>query len=608
MNLSIRLFSLFFFLLSAFVGNAQDVPDFTVQVDSFVNPKPADFEQFSNMGFLYSIQRSDNHTDVYLGGFTSDEAANKVAEKLKTQGYTNAFVSQLNTEAGVSETVIQLDTKTSGDKIDWEKYLKAGKIYVLLNGKEIKILSGGYASVEAAKAQLPNMKSLGFEGAFVKNVNNALLHEVGEFEAGGIAKKPLIPLDFSAKEEVLTKENARKEEPVATYDEVSIIVPKTEAPKKVEPKKEEANAAVAMTEAPVLTAKGGEPVAAKKTANPEPAFDFRAKMPEIRTKVKRTSALELQKVLKAEGAYKSSLDGYYGKGTREGYDLAVRTNRQLQKYNVLARYMSIPVAETPTNSVQSSINDLWQDPASALSVLEKSKSPIAKAYRAYFMYVTDGAGFEVNTLMNQAINEAFKSDKRASLPAFDPSATYDYRDLNQLLTHLRYIHEASNDGISAPCWLFRRHPGTALKAFGEMSGVKSNLNMQACGGFWEWQEVQLLHAIASDLATSGHTSEGKIANSQSELARLYLTPKAMGWPERKSLIEWNDSVWKGINGWATRDPLLAEISTALKISYFQTQVLLEDFYMDEGFDENESKGLALATLKVLVGDYFERFI
>ena len=82
----------------------------------------------------------------------------------------------------------------------------------------------------------------------------------------------------------------------------------------------------------------------------------------------------------------------------------------------------------------------------------------------------------------------------------------------------------------------------------------------------------------------------------------------MGWKERKALMDWNESVWKGIDGWATRDPLLAEISTALKISYFQTQVLLEDFYMDEGFDEKDSKGLALVTLKALVAHHFDRFI
>ena len=411
MNLSIRFFSLFLFLLTAFVGNTQDVPDFTVQVGNFVSPKPADFEQLAGLGFFYAIQRADSHTDVYLGGFTSDDAANKVTSKLKSQGYSNAFVSQLNTEAGVSETVIQLDTKTAGDKIDWKKYLKAGKIYVLLNGRQIKILSGGYASIEAAKGVLPNIKALGFDDAFVKNVNNALMHEVGEFEAGGLAKKALIPLDFSTKEEELAKtENAKPDNVPTTYEDISIIVPKGESPEK-----------------PVLTSKGIDEASAKKTVNNEPAFDFRAKMPEIRTRVKRTSVLELQKVLKAEGTYKSSLDGYYGKGTRAGYDIALRTNHQLQKYSILAKYSDIPVAETPTSTLQSNINNLWQDPQSALDALEKSKAPVAKAYRAYFLFSTDGYSFEVNTLMNEAIKEAGQKDVRATLPSFDPYATYDYR-------------------------------------------------------------------------------------------------------------------------------------------------------------------------------------
>ncbi|MEO1261445.1 MAG: SPOR domain-containing protein [Bacteroidota bacterium] len=595
MKVSVPFFSLFFILLTAFVGNAQEVPEFTVQVGNFVNPKPADFEQIASMGFLYAVQRADSHTDVYLGGFTSDEAANKVVSQLKSRGYSNAFVSQLNTENGQSETVIQLDTKTAGDKIDWEQYLKAGKIYVLLNGKKIKILSGGYASIDAAKANLSNIKKLGFDDAFVKNVNNVLLHEVGTFEAGGIAKKPLIPLDFSEKENVLAKENTKKDVPTS-FEDVSIIVPKTETTGKEAPEK------------PVLTAKGTDKAKPKTVINKEPAFDFRAKMPDIRAKVKRTSALELQKVLKAEGYYKSSLDGYYGNGTRASYDLAARNDHQLQKYRILARYMEIPATNAQTGALQGSINSLWQDPQSALGTLEVSKAPIAKVYRAYFQFTTEGPSYEVNTLMNEALKEAGSTDVRATLPTFDPYATYDYRDIKQLLTHMRFVHETTREDVTVPCWLFRRHPGTALKAFGEISGIKSSLSMQTCGGFWEWQEVQLLNAIASDLCTSGHTSEGKIATSQNELAQLYLAPESMGWKERKALMDWDESVWKGINGWATRDPLLDEIATALKISYFQTYVLLEDYYMDEGFDAKDSKGLALATLKALVGHHFERFI
>lgn len=597
MNLSIRFFSFSLFLLTAFVGMAQEVPDYTVQVGNFVNPQPGDFEQLSSMGFLYAIQRADSHTDVFLGGFTSDEAANKVASKLKGRGYTNAFVAKLNTEAAQTAAVIQLDTKTAGDKIDWSNYFKAGDVQVLLNGKQVKILAAGYADVAAAKAALPGIQSMGFTDAFVKKVNNALLHQIGAFEAGGIAKKPLIPLNFAEKATTLEKENTKATDVPSTYEDVSIIVPNTTA-----------NKSSSAEEKAVLTAKGGATAKPQKAVSKDPAFDFRAKMPDIRAKVKRTSALELQKVLKKEGVYKSSLDGYYGKGTRSGYDLALRTNHQLKKYRVLAKYMDIPVAETPSGTLQNNINNLWQDPETSLDALEQSKAPIAKVYRAYFLLATDGPGFEVNTLMNEAIKEAGQKDTRATLPTFDPYATYDYRDMKQLLTHMRYIHETTREDVNVPCWLFRRHPGTALKAFGEIKGIKSSLSMQTCGGFWEWQEVQLLHAIASDLCTSGHTSESKIANSQTELAQLYLTPESMSWRDRKALMDWDETLWKGIDGWATRDPLLEEIGTALKISYFQTYVLLEDFYMDEGFDEKDSKGLALSTLKALVGHHFDRFM
>lgn len=545
------------------------------------------------MGFLYAVQRDDDHTDVFIGGYSSENEALKVVEKLKSKGYTNAFVADLNVEGGKSETVIQLATKRAGDKIDWEKYVQAGELYVLLNGKQVKLMAGGFESMGQAKAQLSKIKKLGFKDAFVKNVNNALLHKVGAFETGGVDKKPLIPLDFGEKEDVAEnkKTTVKPDARPISHDAGSIIVPKS-----------------AEVEIPVLTAKGGQAAKPKKVANKEPAFEFKAKLPDIRAKVKRTSAIELQKVLKAEGAYKGALDGYYGKGTRNAYELVLNNNRQLKKYSILAKYEAIPGTDAHIGSLQQSINSLWQDPQTALDQLEKSKAPIAKAYRAYFLFATDGPSFEVNTLMNEAIKEAAKSDLRATLPVFDPYATYDYRDLKQLLTHMRYIHETTNEDVNVPCWLFRRHPGTALKAFGEIDGIKSSLSMQTCGGFWEWQEVQLLHAIASDLCTANETSEGKIASSQTKLAQLYLAPQNMGWKERKALMDWNDKVWKGIDGWATRDPLLEEIATALKISYFQTQVLLEDYFMDEGYDEKNSKGLALATLKALVGHHFERFI
>ncbi|MEZ4958828.1 MAG: SPOR domain-containing protein [Saprospiraceae bacterium] len=618
-----RLFSLAFFLLTVSLLAAQnDVPQYTVQIGSFVNPKPADFNQLRSTGFVYARERTSNHTDVFIGGYTTEREAEKVADMLKTQGYDNAFVSNLNVDGGQSVTIIQIITVRAGDKIDWETLTQAGQLFVLLNGNQIKIVAGNFSDVATAKAQLPNIQKLGFKDAFVKNVNNALLHEVTDFETGGTAsKKPLIPLDFAEKAEqqkaqeiaaaaakkaeeqkAAEKKDAekpteiKKEEVPTTYEDVVVIAPS--ASKQEEPK---------------LVAKGIEPVAAKKEEpaakattvkeeTPAPKFS----MPEIRPDVKRTSALELQKVLKAEGSYKGSLDGYYGKGTRASYDYALATNRQLQKYRILARHLSTPDNNAPKGSLQDNINNLWNSPSTVIERLEASKAPLAKAYRAYFLFVNNGPSKDVNTLMNEAIKAAFANNKAVNLPKFDYTATYAYYDLDQLLTHLRYIHEASAEKVAVPCWLFRKHSTTAMKAFEPKSG-DSGITLQNCGGFWEWEEVQLLNAMAQDLNGQGQLSEAKFADSQSELSRLFLAPKALSTEERKALEDWNAKVWAGIDAWASRDPMLAELATALKISYYQTEVLFEDYFMDEGFDAKEAKGLGLAALKALVGAQVERF-
>lgn len=591
----------------------EGVPDYTVQVGSYANPKPGDFANLQGHGFLYAIKRPA-HTDVFAGGYESEAEANKLLATLQLFGYDNAAVTKLNTEGGQSVTIIQLATKRVGDKVNWEDYLPAGKLYVLLSGNQFKILAGTFPDVASAKAQLAKLQKVGFKDAFVKNMNNVLLHEVNDFEMGGAPKRPLIPLVFEEKkaEEKAPEQpkaaeaEIKKQDVPKSYDEVAIVAPETKAATTLTPKGTETPAEPKAE--PVKTAPAkAEPVKAEpaKAATPTPV-SLEASLPDIRPNVKRTSAYELQKTLKAEGSYKGSLDGFYGKGTRTAYDQALANNAQLKKYRILAKYMNTPTEDAAKGTVQFYINRLWDDPKASMDGLAAAKTPIAKAYRAYFMYASDGPGKDVNWLMNEAIKEAF-SGKKSAFPKFDPTVRYAYEDIDQLLTHLRYIHEVSADSPAAPCWLFRKHPGAALQAFGPQ-GTESNLKLQACGGFWEWEEVKVLDAITRDLCGSAQMSEAACAKSQSQLAQLYLTPKAVSEDERKALEAWNGKLWQGIDGWSSRDPMLGEIATALKISYLQTEVLFEDFFMDEGFNEKEAKALGLQAMKVLVAHHLERFI
>ncbi len=609
-----KLFNLFLpvflMLFSANAASSQEgIPQYTVQIGNFANPKPADFTGLNSLGFIYAKLRPGSYSDVFIGGYETEPAAAKVSETLKSKGYDNAFVSKLNVEGGETVTVIQLASKKSGEKISWEEWLKAERLYVTLNGTQVKILTGTYPDVEAAKKQLPRLKDLGFKDAFVRSINNALLHELTDFETGGAPKKKLIPLDFAAKkgeetqkaEEPQKKDSPKKEEVPTYYEEtVTVVIGSPATTKKgvektTPPPPQPEKKAAPPVEKPVLTKKEADVLTPKEGA------------PFIRAEIKRTSALELQKILKAEGAYKGSLDGFYGKGTKAAYDQAQAMNRQLQKYRILSRYTPEPDSDAPRGSLQYHINNLWDDSQTSLDGLEASKSPVAKAYRAYFFFVKDGSGRDVNMLMNKAIAEAFAGKKAVNLPKFDYTATYAYDDLDQLLLHLRYVNEVSADELAIPCWLFRKHALAAMRAF-EAKGTEEEFKMQSCGGFFEWEEVKTLDAMAQDIAAENEISEAKLTDSHSQLARLYLTPKALTDEERKSLELWNASLWKGLDAWSTRDPMLAELTTAFKINYFHSQALLEDYFLNEGFNEKEAKALALAAMKALVGHRLERFV
>ncbi|MCP3929691.1 MAG: hypothetical protein GY705_11390, partial [Bacteroidetes bacterium] len=46
---------------------------------------------------------------------------------------------------------------------------------------------------------------------------------------------------------------------------------------------------------------------------------------------------------------------------------------------------------------------------------------------------------------------------------------------------------------------------------------------------------------------------------------------------------------------------------AFKIAFFQSQVMLEDYFMNENFNPEEAKGLSLAVLRTYVDYHLERF-
>ncbi|NJL75438.1 MAG: hypothetical protein HC892_10835 [Saprospiraceae bacterium] len=147
--------------------------------------------------------------------------------------------------------------------------------------------------------------------------------------------------------------------------------------------------------------------------------------------------------------------------------------------------------------------------------------------------------------------------------------------------------------------MFERHPKEVNSAIS--GGVNPNLAAD-CNSFAQWESVRVLQALTSDI------SENTTSTVSSQLSKLYLAPAALNQTEIDGLVAWNDLLWQNLNAWASRDPLHQKLVVALKLTYFQTQIQLEDHYMDRGFSPVQANGLALATLKAMIGTDLERFI
>lgn len=558
----------------------QKLPIYTVKVGTFLNPKPEDFKPLRSLGFVYAVPLANKHTDLYLGGFFEEEAAETIVRQLQNPqyGFPNASVVRIETEGAPYQTLIQLATFGAGEEFKWEPFLAIGRIFVLLEGNYVKVLTGFFPDKKTAAGELDRIKKAGFKDAFVKEVNSALLHEVGDFELGTREAKQAIPLDLEAARKLYEEEEKQASKSAASQPSITAPAPGE------------------------LVSKGVDTAPASLTPPPSlKTLDVSAELPQIRSNVKRSSALELQKALASAGFYQGKADGFYGPMTTTSLNRAFNQNIQLRKYRILARHFYTPEQNAPVGSLQFAINTLWEDPNQALSILQSSKEPLAKVYRAYFKYVMDGPSDEINKLMNSAIREAF-ANVRTTIPQFDPAATYAYADLEQLLLHLRYIQQYGTNQYEAPCWLFSKHPGPALAAFSR--GNTDGLKLQDCGGFWDWESIQILHAIATDIGAQDHASR----HSPTLLAVYFLDPKAPSTEETKALETWNSTLWRNIDAWASRDPMFKQMTNALKIAFFHSQVLLEDYFMNYGMKAEQARATALAVLKEIVGHDLERFL
>ena len=139
--------------------------------------------------------------------------------------------------------------------------------------------------------------------------------------------------------------------------------------------------------------------------------------------------------------------------------------------------------------------------------------------------------------------------------------------------------------------------------------LSDNLRIQDCGGnFMDWEETKLLKTIATDLDPFYEVKENDSAADASERAAFYLTPRALTNAEKDEISAWHKSLWTGLNDWGNTDPVHDQRVVALKVAYFQSQVRLEDYFMDKRFSYKDAKPMAMAVLKTIIGSHFQDYM
>jgi hypothetical protein len=329
--------------------------------------------------------------------------------------------------------------------------------------------------------------------------------------------------------------------------------------------------------------------------------------PAVDATIQSKSVSDLQIALKNIGAYSQSIDGYYHADTEKAYKKALLENRELKKYLVLSTMANPLDLTTNYSEFQKILLNIPNSIENKL-VLAQQKHPLSKAYLAYIEFIKNGASLEVNTLMNEAIAISF-NQKRLEGIHFDPSSTYSYHQLNQLILHLFYIHEVSKEKILIPCWLVNAHPKEIQAALKTLETAETkNIYFEDCAPFNRWEDVRLLQTIATDLSAVDKFDSNRLTSDASFRSQLFLNLMVIPQKEKDKYNQWHEDVWANLETWAKADPKQQEAVTALKIAYHQSRVRLENHYIKMGMDMGNAKALSLATLHTLVSYPLSRFM
>ena len=321
----------------------------------------------------------------------------------------------------------------------------------------------------------------------------------------------------------------------------------------------------------------------------------------------RASVKELQQALAQEGAYRSGIDGYFNAATEQAYDFFQERNRLMTRYTAAAQ-VNKEETNTATSRLNNMLNHLDKD-ANPIASLASINHPLSKAYMAYNSFTSRGPGFETNNLMNGAIREVFSSRNVSNQISFDSKAAYAYTDLRQFMLHLYFLHAALGEEYPLPCWLNDKHPQESAEAQGLFNASSTlPLPTQTCEEQVEAEQnsSKVLQLLAEDIGVD-KPAEALLKQATDHRAQLVAGKVQVSATEQTQLDAWSTELLNKLNIWAAQDPLHAELVRTFRVVFYQTQMELENHFINQGMPVPKARYMALATEHTLVSPFLLRF-
>lgn len=313
----------------------------------------------------------------------------------------------------------------------------------------------------------------------------------------------------------------------------------------------------------------------------------------------RNSVKALQLLLSEQDLYDVPSNGLLTPKTKAAMAAFKASNEHYKRHLLLAKSNQEPY-QIEEYTLQYYINSIPDEPVKAAAGLKQFKNPIAKMFLAYLYFNEDVAvenkSQQVNQLMNEALEEVFKGYRGKT--RYDFSLKYAYEDLEQLLSHLKAVHEVLKVRPDMPCWLLQRHPKAVQTAFNPYwNSSRDDYNVSNdCGSFLDQEALRVLLIVSEEFAANNQQEQTLM-----DINRWYVLPRPIPHQEIEQLEQWNGRLWGGLARLKTGSPLEKNMYTLLRFSYYDALQELESHFMKKGLPGIEARSLGLKVLKEAVG-------